>query len=148
MDGDVRMTRTYSLRSGALRVESALKNCGTSPVRCSWGSALHLRREGEPVIRFRARAGEASIAWSDMADTLGKARVLEGEHLPEGECRIETPRHVIVHRFADAPVAKMIVGKVEAEGILALDLRSASTELAPGEALRGVQQMRIERRKT
>ncbi len=139
----LRLTRTYRLREGALRIVSRIENAGDAPRSTAWGGSLHLLAPGAAVT-FSASDGPRGIEWDDLDDGLGAARTLDGDKLPDGEWRAEVDGFRVVHRF-DGPVTRAIVGKVTDKGTLALDLRTETASIAPGDAVEIRQEIRVGR---
>jgi hypothetical protein len=140
----LRVSRVLSLREGTLRIVSRILNVAPQPIVCGWGAGLHLRVPSDVRMSWTASAGARELAWAELQDGFGAARVIEGDQVPAGEWTACLPGFRLVHRFAGEPVARAIVGKVEAKGILGLDLRTDSRTLAPGEAIVVRQELRIE----
>jgi hypothetical protein len=94
--------------------------------------------EGETAVRGLERQRVRRLR-----DGLSNAVLLEGRHLPAGRWTVHGPGFRIEHTFDGDRISRAIVGKIEAERRLALDLRTASVVLGPGKALVMTHEVRI-----
>jgi len=140
----IQLQRTLAFRAGVLHIDSQLRNQTPAPVHFAWGCGLHLTTPASATTRFVTAGGTQRFNWADISDGLDKSMPMEGDRRPLGEWQVLLPGFTVSHRFDDA-VARTILGKVAAKNILALDLRSASRTMAPGESIRVRQQISIRR---
>lgn len=140
------LARRLTLRDGRLCIESRLKNTTRAAITAGWGAGLHLLipQPAATALSWDAAAGTTRLEWGQMSEGLGTATVLEGERVPAGEWCVQSGPWRLRHAFKGEPVVKAIIGKVTGRGTLALDLRTEARALAPGEAIRVVQHIRIE----
>ena len=137
----LQLSRYYRLRDGVLSVESRLLNRGTAPVQAAWGAGLHLLAPGATTCVPTAD-GVPPFPWPALPDGLGAARLLAVASSPTGACEVTVDGFRLTLTFT-APVARVVLGKVERTGMLALDLRSESRLLQAGEEVNVRLEMRI-----
>jgi hypothetical protein len=143
----LRMARTLTLRGGKLLIESELENCGSRPVECGWGAALHLSLPDGAELAFQTRQGEKHVPWETLPGDPNRPVVLVGDQLPLGEWQVEMPGSTITHSFAiesgGRPIQRVSIGKAEAMHTLALDLRCETAVLEPGNRITAHQEIAI-----
>jgi hypothetical protein len=137
------LTRALTFRNGELRVASRLTNAGPAAVACAWGCGLHLLAPPEAAVVFNDAATSVRLEWRDLPEGLGAARTLTGPQRPRGTWRVETAGAVLTHEHLGVPAERAIVGRLEAKGVLALDLRTPHERLEPGKTVEFTQRIRI-----
>lgn len=139
----LRLTRSFALGPDGFTIASTLTNTNDKPQAAAWGGGLHLALGDADRVTFIAPAGAASYTPAELPDGLGQALTLEGDRAPAGAWEVTGPGYRLVHRFDQPPVCRAILGRVAARQTLALDLRTATTDLAPGAALAIRQEVRF-----
>jgi hypothetical protein len=142
----LRMTRVYHWQDGVLRIDSTLENGDTVERPLGWWGGFHWQLPADAQLRFRSASGEQVIPWAELADGWYPDMLLEGTRLPQGEIRVEMPEYVITQRFQGEAIIRAIVGKVAADHVLCLSLRTEIAPLQPGERIHVAQEVRIARR--
>ncbi len=141
--GSLELLRKLSFQNCELRVNTQLTNRGTAPASCSLGPSLHLFVPGDFILSFKTEESSQSLDGKKMPDGFANPIILEGDKLPLGSWQVETDGFIVRHGFTGR-IERAIPGRIKDKGIVALDLRTPSTDIGPNASLNFEQNITIE----
>ena len=144
LDNGIRLRRTLSLRHGALRVVSELRNVTRTRIATSWGTRWMLALPNDEArLHFATAAAPVSLPWTEMGEGSG-AHVFEQDRLPQRQAIALTTGGYTLHHAITGNVFRFTTGRIASRHALVLYYCTNLLDLAPGETVRFSQMLRVE----